>query len=244
MKKRYVQLVVYILLIFKTSVVYSLANNVVTLEPVDVKNFSENIDKNPNISGTRIVGLRYGLYEGNVNSDNMYVTLPIHHDKKVCVNSVIRSGRFNSENIYTIKSFDPNAQYAKITTITLNGKKYIEQIKLSNFSLKAFQSDDCDCCESNALYYPLMYKANRSNDLYIDFNSSGLPTESKINVKTDLSTSSIKGECIYNNNEANLTYDTTCKYAIDGSMANRNATLVVKFNDGIGEKQYEFNLKL
>lgn len=244
MKHKIKKTIITICYILKTSSSYSLSETEAILEPVDINNFSENIDMNPNVSGTRLTGMRYGNYNENINVEELYIPMPIDKNKKVCVSGIIRSGRFNSENIYTLKQINQNAEHAKVTTITINGKNYIGKININNFSMKSFQSDACDCCEKNATYYPLMYKKIRDNNFIVNINSSGMTTISYIEIKHNSNIDKIDGTCTYSRDESNITFDTTCNYTINNMYYNSNAILYIVLNDGFSKNTIAYNIKL
>nr|WP_321467679.1 hypothetical protein [uncultured Desulfobulbus sp.] len=244
MKHKTKKIIIIICYILKTSLSYSFPETGAILEPVDITDFNENIDINPNVSGTRLAGMRYGIYNENINVEELYIPIPLNQNKKVCVSSIIRSGRFNSENIYIIKQINHNAEYAKVSTITINGKDYINKININDFSLKSFQSDACDCCEKNAIYYPLMYKKIRTENFIVNVNSSGMNTSSYIEIKHESNIDKINGKCAYSKDESNITFDTTCNYIIHSKYYNSNAILYIILNDGFEKNITTYNIKL
>lgn len=211
--------------------VYAQALPPVALAPTD--GFTESFDPVSNVSGIPLVGLRLGSTTGQVNPEDIRVTIPMEGETGVCVRAHTRDGRYHSDNLYRLPD-DAKPGEVRLHPVTVKFGVGLSSYKADDFVLTARIPAKDNCDGRDGTYVP-QTTGGLLGDVQLLINSRGRRTD----VTLTADGVKIAGTCESILEGANIAFDTVCLLDAE-AVRGRAASLDLSLDDGFGAQRYKY----
>lgn len=185
--------------------------------------FNESYDATSAVSGGVVAGVRLGAAVGKVALDN--IRLAGGANGIVCVRTMTRDGRFNSDNRYRFKDGEEQPS-PPLSPVTRRFAKALAAYDAGDFAVNAFTAVGEDCIINEAVHLPQIVGARTERaKLFLLVNSSSRATV--------LKGPGIAGEvlCEPVAQGARIAYDHECVADVAG-LPEGEATFTISMDDG------------